>query len=147
MLGLSRNGLGAASDVRNQEFYPRAQARLSELYEVLSPEEKNLVHSYANEIDRSLGERLLEVCGWFIPDEASFSEIEQRIRLAHIVAETQALADAAVEEGFSGLRKVVGLLRRVKTPGVSFEVEGDESKGRFTFRALLPSEIMTTQAQ
>ena len=224
-----------------RRFYPRAQARLVNLYDSLSTEEQEIVYPYVKEIAKTLGARLLEVCGWFIrpvfrrdryslrglisstfslirelddryafseevnmqedislnrggfeifgdvlfvlignaarhakedgtvtvsaetfearpgvvqlditselPSGKSFEEVGDRIRSALLVAEAQAIADAAVEEGFSGLRKLIGILNRIRTPDVEHAVIPNEDQGKFTFRVVLPSEIITAQGQ
>jgi hypothetical protein len=57
----------------------------------------------------------------------------------------QEIAQAAVQEGFSGLMKLAGLIRRVRSPDVSLWLDGDEENLRITFSLTLPSEIIVTR--
>jgi hypothetical protein len=63
-----------------------------------------------------------------------------RIKCALIVRREH-MERAAVEEGFSGLGKLAGVLRRVRSPDVRLVLEAPESECRITFWLTLPSEI------
>ncbi|WP_194406204.1 hypothetical protein [Bradyrhizobium sp. CCBAU 53351] len=57
----------------------------------------------------------------------------------------QAIAQAAVQEGFSGLMKLAGVMRRVRSPDVQLQVTGDEESLKINFSLILPSEITVTR--
>ncbi|WP_315781532.1 MULTISPECIES: hypothetical protein [unclassified Bradyrhizobium] len=59
--------------------------------------------------------------------------------------DAQAIAQAAVQEGFSGLMKLAGLIVRVRSPFVALWVDGNEHNLTITFKLRLPSEITFTR--
>jgi hypothetical protein len=64
-----------------------------------------------------------------------------RIRAALMVREEHAIDRAAVEEGFSGLRKLAGLVQSVRCPDVILALSAPESELGITFWLSLPAEI------
>lgn len=64
-----------------------------------------------------------------------------RIRSALTVREDRVIDRAAVEEGFSGLRKLAGLVLRVQFPDVVLAIGAPEEDLRITFWLTLPAEI------
>lgn len=82
-----------------------------------------------------------------VSDVEQHQEAAQRITAALNVTEARALDRAAVEEGFSGLRKLVGLLHRVRSPGVTLAIDPNENELTLTFRLVLPSEITFTRGR
>ena len=66
-----------------------------------------------------------------------------RILSAMTVNEPRAIERAAVEEGFSGLMKLNGMLKRVRSPNLRFGmiVVAPESDLKVTFLLTLPTEI------
>ena len=221
-----------------REFAPAAIRKLAELYEQLSPEDRELVFPFLHESRQIVEARVQEVCGWFIRPvfrrdryslkmlisttlsivreldyEYAFTEevvVSEDISLnrgsfdvfgdalfvllgnaarhgkkdghIHVNAravpnknnvvqleissavaskeqyrdaftridtafkkDQQAIAQAAVQEGFSGLMKLAGLMRRVRSPDVKLWVDGDAEKLEITFSLKLPSEITVTR--
>ncbi|WP_170323298.1 hypothetical protein, partial [Bradyrhizobium sp. STM 3809] len=59
--------------------------------------------------------------------------------------DAQEIAQAAVQEGFSGLMKLAGLIRRVRSPVVALWADADEENLRIIFSLRLPSEITVTR--
>jgi hypothetical protein len=57
------------------------------------------------------------------------------------VREARVIDRAAVEEGFSGLRKLAGLMRRVRSPDVALALSAPEKELEITFWLTLPAEI------
>jgi hypothetical protein len=96
------------------------------------------VSAYLNEADEQLVE--ISVSSELNPDTA-IADIE-RIRTAFSVSQTSDLDKAAVEEGFSGLRKLMGLLHRIRYPGVGMRADYDVDQTTITFHARLPSVIL-----
>jgi hypothetical protein len=82
----------------------------------------------------------LEVTSQVGTDE-QFALAVLRIASAMDVEETAAIGQAAVEEGFSGLRKLTGLLQRFQSRNVTIEMIPDQNGRRIKFRLLLPSEV------
>ena len=68
-----------------------------------------------------------------------------RIQSALQVSGERAIAEAAVNEGSSGLRKLVGQLVRVRSPNVELVLIKSEQKLQITFRLRLPAEITFTR--
>jgi hypothetical protein len=68
-----------------------------------------------------------------------------RIQSALTIREDRAIDSAAVGEGFSGLRKLLGLLRRVRSPHVALTLIAPNGDLRITFRVTLPAEINSTR--
>jgi hypothetical protein len=68
-------------------------------------------------------------------------EAIRRIEFAIQSRERLAIDRAAVEEGFSGLMKLVGVLQRVRSPGVKFTLRTDDVELKITFELKLPAEI------
>lgn len=64
-----------------------------------------------------------------------------RIQDAFEVSSVADLASAAVEEGFSGIRKIVGVIRRVRSPLATVNIFKDDDDNSITFRISLPQEI------
>lgn len=56
-----------------------------------------------------------------------------------------AIYKAAVEEGFSGLMKLAGLMRRVRSSNSSLSLIADDEKLEITFSLRLPTEITVTR--
>lgn len=76
-----------------------------------------------------------------VVDQASMRSAEQNIGIALAKNEGKSIHHAAVEEGFSGLRKLVGLLNRIKSPHLRFGWKGDADSLTITFQLELPAEI------
>jgi hypothetical protein len=70
-----------------------------------------------------------------------YREALERIASASQSGESRIIDRAAVEEGFSGLGKLLGLLRRVRSPYVSLVVVPDEATLNICFELTLPAEI------
>ena len=75
----------------------------------------------------------------FRPERAS--DDFERIKLALTSKKRSDFDRAAVEEGFSGLRKTVGLLSRIRYPGTYMKAEGDESFHNLDLTILVPWDI------
>jgi hypothetical protein len=80
-----------------------------------------------------------------VTDFEKYREAILRIQSALQMSEEQAIARAAVEEGFSGLRKLGGIIRRVRSPDVQLRLIGSGEKLQITFRLTLPAEITVTR--
>jgi hypothetical protein len=72
----------------------------------------------------------------------AYEQAIRRIRSATQSREEVAIGRAAVEEGFSGLRKLVGLLQRIRSPEVQFTLGFQEADLRIAFKVALPAEIV-----
>jgi hypothetical protein len=79
-----------------------------------------------------------------VADKERYRDAVARIRIA-FQNDQQAIAQAAVQEGFSGLMKLGGLMRRVRSADVVLRMNGDEDKLIITFSLTLPSEITVTR--
>lgn len=66
----------------------------------------------------------------------------QRIRSAIQSRGDSAIDRAAVEEGSSGLMKLVGLLKRIRNAEVKFAMNSDEATLKIAFDLTLPAEII-----
>lgn len=71
----------------------------------------------------------------------SFNVALERIVSALRVRNEPVLSRAAVEEGFSGLRKLVGILKRIPSPKVSLAVIDDPRNLTIGFTVNVPAEI------
>lgn len=75
-----------------------------------------------------------------VPDDHSYDVAVERIQLA-LDVERAALGRAAVEEGFSGLRKVAGIIYAVPSPNTYIALFGSDSKSEIKFDISLPREL------
>jgi hypothetical protein len=57
----------------------------------------------------------------------------------------QAISEAAVQEGFSGLMKLAGLIRRVRSPNIELSLITSDIERRITFSVKLPAEITVSR--
>jgi hypothetical protein len=64
-----------------------------------------------------------------------------RINSALRLQDRAGVERAAVEEGFSGLRKLIGMFRRVRSPLMSFSFTNDPRQLEIGFRLVLPTGI------
>ncbi len=65
-----------------------------------------------------------------------------RIKDAFAISIQSDLDKAAVEEGFSGLRKLIGIIRRVNYPRVNLLFKHDPEANTVTFQAYLPTLVL-----
>jgi hypothetical protein len=64
-----------------------------------------------------------------------------RIRSALMVREEHAIDRAAVEEGFSGLRKLAGLVLGIRSADVTLALSASQKDLGITFWLTLPAEM------
>jgi hypothetical protein len=74
-----------------------------------------------------------------------YQDALSRIRSAAMVTEVDTINQAAVEEGFSGLRKLVGLLLRLRSEDVQLQVVSRQEHLSVTFCVTLPAELIATR--
>lgn len=88
---------------------------------------------------------VIEVLSQLRPDSASHDI--RRIQEAFSVSRDSDLAKAAVNEGFSGLRKLIGMFRRFRYPRVNLFVDIDDGETKLTFTSMLPAVIILRRDQ
>ena len=88
---------------------------------------------------RKLGENaaIVDVISELCPG-ASYEETFNRIEAA---TRGESIARSAVEEGFSGIGKLIGLLRRVQSPNVKLTLVNRPGRDKILFRLELPTDI------
>lgn len=75
-----------------------------------------------------------------VPDAEAYGVAMERIKLA-LNVEEPALGKAAVEEGFSGLRKVAGIIQTVPSPDAYIALFHADNADKIKFDISLPREI------
>jgi hypothetical protein len=76
-----------------------------------------------------------------VSNPEKLNEGVSRIRSALMVREERVIDQAAVQEGFSGLRKLAGLIQRFRSPEVKLEAHVSEKELNIGFWLTLPAEI------
>jgi hypothetical protein len=94
----------------------------------------------ANPVEESNNLILLRVTSEFADAERRREGLA-RIEAALIEGGQHTMDRAAVEEGFSGPRKLAGLLKRVRSPDAALRVSTSERDFEITFCVTLPAEI------
>jgi hypothetical protein len=80
-------------------------------------------------------------------DEHEYLNAVARIRAAISVAEPLAIDAAAVGEGFSGLRKLIGLLGRIRFADAKLLFRPSRESLRISFWLAVPAEIMLVRTR
>jgi hypothetical protein len=99
----------------------------------------------ANQLGDFLKTVILEISSE-VSDLEHYKEATSRVKSALDLSEQHEITEAAVGEGFSGLRKLAGLITRVRSPHVRLAFIGSSESLQITFRLNLPAEITFTRA-